>query len=414
MEVPGGDLRLGMNKASWFRTVAVGVLGGWLTSSGCSSTSTAGSSTAGDASASGGGSGGSSVTVLPVGAVVLIGPDGSVTPAGESLVKVTSLVCEYLTNPIAVDVPKPRLSWALESTERGQKQTAYQIIASTDQDTLWDTGKLVSSKQTHVAYTGKPLVSGQHVTWKVRIWDANDHASAWSDPASWDMGLLNAADWKGKWIGGVEKLVTPSAPAPYLRRTFSVGKPIRSARLYIAGVGYAELYLNGQKVSDHVLDPGYTRFDRRIIYVTHDVTQALQQGNNALGIILGNGWLNVNAADTWDFDTAPWRMTPRALAQLEIAYADGTSETLLTDETWKLSTGAVVFDGIRNGESDDARLEKTGWSTAAYVDDASWTPALVVKSPGGVLSAQMFPPQRVVQTLATKKMTEVKPGGFGS
>ena len=209
-----------------------------------------------------------------------------------------------------------------------------------------------------------------------------------------------------------EKIVTPSPPAPYLRRTFNVKKPVRSARVYVAGVGYAELYLNGQKVSDHVLDPGYTRFDRRIIYVTHDVTQALVQGDNALGIILGNGWLNVNAADTWEFDTAPWRMTPRALAQVEIAYSDGTSDTIVTDENWKVSTGAVVFDGIRNGESDDARLEKTGWSTATYVEDASWTPALAVKSPGGVLSAQMFPPQKVVQTLPTKKMTEVRPGVF--
>src|SRR5262249_14908511 len=151
-------------------------------------------------------------------------------------------------------------------------------------------------------------------------------------------------------------------------------------------------YLNGQKVSDHVLDPGYTRFDRRILYVTHDVTTALRQGDNVLGIILGNGWLNVNAADTWEFDTAPWRTTPRAIAQLNVEYMDGTTETVATDENWKRSTGAIVFDGIRNGESDDARLEKTGWSAPGYVEDAAWTPALVVKSPGGVLSAQTFPP----------------------
>jgi alpha-L-rhamnosidase len=351
------------------------------------------------------------VTVLPDGAVVPL-VDGSAAPSDQSTVEVTALVCEYLTNPMGVDVMQPRLSWALESTERGQKQTAYQIVATTDQDTIWDSGKVVSDRQLHIPYAGKALVSGQRVTWKVKIWDASDRESAWSDPAFWEMGMLNAADWKGQWIGATDKLVTPSAPAPYLRKTFSVTKPVRSARAYIAGVGYSELYLNGQKVSDHVLDPGYTRFDRRIIYVTHDVTQALQQGNNALGIILGNGWLNVNAADTWDFDTAPWRMTPRALAQLVVSYTDGTSETLATDLTWKVSTGAIVFDGIRNGQSDDARLEKPGWSTATYAEDASWTAAVALPSPGGVLSAQMFPPQKVVQTLPAKKMTEVQQGVF--
>jgi alpha-L-rhamnosidase len=351
------------------------------------------------------------VTVLPDGAVVSL-VDGAVIPAGASAVKVTSLVCEYLTNPMGVDVLQPRLSWALESTERGQKQTAYQIVATTDQDTIWDTGKVVSSRQSHVPYAGKALVSGQRVNWKVKVWDANDHESVWSDPAWWEMGLLDAADWKGKWIGATDKIVTPSAPAPYLRKSFSVSKPVRSGRVYISGVGYAELYLNGQKVSDHVLDPGYTRFDRRVIYVTHDVTASLQQGNNALGIILGNGWLNVNAADTWDFDTAPWRMTPRALAQLVVVYTDGTSETLTTDESWKVSSGAIVFDGIRNGQSDDARLEKPGWSTGGYAEDASWTPAAVLKAPGGVMSAQMFPPQKIMQTLPSKKMTEVKPGVF--
>lgn len=329
-----------------------------------------------------------------------------------SPVGTTGLVCEYLTNPIAVDTMAPRLSWALTSVERGQTQSAYQIVATSNGAPLWDTGKVASRQQTHVPYAGPTLTSRQRVEWKVRIWDGSDRASVWSEPASWEMGLLSAEDWKGKWIAGSTELTTPSAPAPYLRKTFMVEKPIASARAYAAGVGFIELSLNGAKVSDHVLDPGYTRFDRRVIYATYDITAGLAQGANTVGVVLGNGWLNVNANDVWDFDAAPWRQTPRALVQLHIDFQDGTSQLVVSDESWRRSTGAIVFDGIRNGQSDDARLEKDGWSTATYVEDASWSPAHVVQGPGGVLSAQMFPPQKVMQTLTAKSIEEPSPGVF--
>jgi alpha-L-rhamnosidase len=339
--------------------------------------------------------------------------DGGIgADAGEGALKVTHLVCEYLTDPLGIDTPKPRLSWALESSLRAQKQTAYEIVVTGTTVDVWSTGKVLSAQQTHVPYSGQPLASGQRVTWKVRAWDANDKPSPFSAPASWEMGLLQAADWKGKWIGAMDQLAATTPPAPHLRRTFMVNKPVRAARAYVAGVGYGELWVNGKKMSDHVLDPGFTRFDKRVIYVTHDVTAALAQGNNAIGVILGNGFLNVHANDVWNFDNAPWRMPPRALVQLQIAYEDGTTQTVVSDESWKVANGPITFDGIRNGETYDARLEKPGWSTASYVEDASWKAALAVRSPGGVLSAQMFQPQKVVRSLQAAKVTSPQAGVY--
>jgi alpha-L-rhamnosidase len=355
--------------------------------------------------------GGDSAAVTTPDGGSLAGNDGN-QPDASSTIQVTSLLCEYLKDPLGIDTTAPRLSWALESAERGQKQTAYQIVVSGDAGDLWDTGKVVSAQQAHVVYAGKALVSGQRVTWKVRVWDAHDQLSAFSAPASWEMALLRPEDWKGKWIARTDTLVTPPAPAPYMRRAFMTSKPVRSARAYIAGVGYSELYLNGKKISDHVLDPGFTRYDRRILYVTHDVTASLQTGNNVIGVVLGNGFLNQHAPDAWNFETAPWRVTPRLLLELHLTYDDGTTETLTSDETWKVSSGPIVFDGIRNGESYDARLERADWAAATYKEDASWTAPLVVKSPGGVLSAQMFPPQKVMQTLDPVKVTLATPGVF--
>ena len=250
------------------------------------------------------------------------------------------------------------------------------------------------------------------MTWKVRAWDGDDKPSPFSALASWEMALLQPTDWKGKWIGAIDQLAATTPPAPHLRRTFTVARPVQAARAYIAGVGYSELHLNGKKVSDHVLDPGFTRFDKRVIYVTHDVTSALVQGNNAIGVILGNGFLNVHAGDVWNFDSAPWRMPPRALVQLQITYDDGTTQTIVSDENWKVANGPIVFDGIRNGETYDARLEKPGWSTASFVEDASWRNALAVRAPGGVLSAQMFPPQKVVKSLQAATVTSPLTGVY--
>jgi alpha-L-rhamnosidase len=339
------------------------------------------------------------------------GGDGGST--GRGLLTAVGLRCEYLTDPLGIDTPKPRLSWALDSIDRNQVQTAYQIVVSgSDGAVVWESGKVASAQQLHVPYGGPPLASGRRVSWTVRVWDRDGNASAPSAPGAWEMGLLSNADWRGKWIAGSTALVDPPAPAPFLRKTVALPKPVSSARVYVAAAGYYELYVNGQKMGDQVLAPGFTRFDRRLLYVTHDVTASLQQGTNAIGLVLGNGFFNQTGGTDWGFDKAPWRATPRALVQAKITFTDGTSQTVVSDDSWHFASGPILYDQVRAGETYDARLEKPNWATAAYQEDASWKPALTVPAPAGVLSARMFPPAKVTQTLPAKSVKSPKAGTY--
>jgi len=326
------------------------------------------------------------------------------------------LTCEYLVNPLGIDTPQPRLSWMVQSKERAQKQSAYQVLVASsklllDSDTgdLWDSGKVLSDRTLHVAYGGTPLLSGQSCHWKVRVWDKDGQVSAYSRPACWEMGLLSPQDWQGQWIARTTD--TNSLPAPLLRRAFTIEGKIKQARAYICGLGYYELHINGKKIGDHLLDPAYTRYDKRALYVTYDVTEALRRGSNAVGVILGNGWYNVQTKAVWDFHEAPWRAAPKLLMQLRVEYADGRVETIVTDGYWKTSVGPILFNSIYGGETYDARAEKPGWDTADY-DDADWAAAEVVSGPGGKLVAQMMPPIKADRTLKPVKLTEPKPGVY--
>ena len=339
------------------------------------------------------------------------GEDGGST--GQGLLRAVGLRCEYLTDPLGIDTPKPRLSWALESIDRNQVQTSYQVVVSgSDGALVWESGKVASAQQLHIPYGGPPLASGQRVSWTVRVWDRDGNASAPSAPGTWEMGLLANADWKGKWIAGSTALVDPPAPAPFLRKTVALSKPVKSARIYVAAAGYYELFVNGQKIGDQVLAPGFTRFDRRLLYVTHDVTASLQQGTSVIGLVLGNGFFNQTVGNDWGYEKAPWRATPRALVQAHITFTDGTSQTVVGDDTWHFASGPILYDQVRSGETYDARLEKPSWATATYQEDASWKPALTVPGPAGVLSARMFPPAKVTQTLPAKSMKSPKAGTF--
>jgi alpha-L-rhamnosidase len=340
-------------------------------------------------------------------------PGGGGSSTGQGLLAAVGLRCEYLTDPLGIDTAKPRLSWALESSDRNQVQTAYQIVASDPRGAvLWDTGKVASAQQLHVPYTGAALTSGQRVSWTVRVWDRDGSPSGPSAPGLWEMGLLSKTDWKGKWVAGSTALVDPPAPAPFIRTTMSLSKAVASARVYVAAAGYYELYINGQKIGDHVLAPGYTRFDRRLLYDTHDVTASLQQGTNAIGLVLGNGFFNQTVATDWGYESAPWRATPRVLVQAQIAFTDGTSQTIASDESWHFATGPILYDQVRSGETYDARLEKPNWSAATYQEDASWKPVLTVPAPTGALSASMFPPAKVTQTLPAKSVKSPKTGTY--
>lgn len=202
-----------------------------------------------------------------------------------------------------------------------------------------------------------------------------------------------------------------TAPSPLFRKTFTIGKPVRRATAYVTGLGYYEMRLNGDKVGDHVLDPAFTRYDKRVLYSTYDVTEKVRQGNNALAVMLGNGWYNMHTRATWNFDQSPWRGEPRMLLHLRVEQANGSVRTIVSDETWKASTGPIVLDSIRAGEVYDARLEMRGWDSAGF-DDRNWASAKVAESPGGVLRAQMIPPLRVTKTIKPVLVREGRPGTF--
>jgi len=493
--------------------------------------------------------------------------------------KSVGLRCEYLVDPLGIDVGRPRLSWTLESGQRAQTQTAYQILVANSQDALktdrgdlWDSGKVSTNRTTHVVYAGKPLASRQECWWKVRSWDRNHNPSPWSSPAHWSMGLTASTDWTARWITrelsdqptladcqwvwfpegdpakaappgtrlfrrkvelpadrtvlaarllmavdnrctlfvngkeagkinnnwtsttvfdvrpllkpgpnvfavaatnegsapnpaglagklvvdyrdapqvvvrideswkaadkeradwlavgfddsnwasakplgkvGMEPWKTPTCPTPPLslfRRDFSVSKAVARATVYICGLGFYELRLNGGKVGDRELDPGWTNYRKRCLYTTYDVTGRVNQGANAIGVMLGNGMYNVTGGRYVKFlgSFGP----PKFILQLHLEYNDGTGDVIVSDGSWKAATGPIVFSCVYGGEDYDARLEKPNWDRPGF-DDSSWNPVRATEGPGGALAASMAPPIKVIQMRKPIKVTEPKPGIF--
>jgi alpha-L-rhamnosidase len=341
-------------------------------------------------------------------------------PALQAQLKPGRLRCEHLENPLGIDVVQPRLSWQLQARpeDRDQRQSAWRILVASSRHKLdrheadlWDSGKVTSEQSILVPYNGAPLHSRQRCWWKVMAWDAQDRPGPWSTPAFWEMALVSPDDWQAQWItsSAEETSRPPLEPAPMFRRQFEVTRPIRQARAYVTGLGYFELSLNGRKVGDHELDPVKSRYDRRVYYLTFDVTDQLKRGANAVGIMLGTGWFNMHTRAVWGFGQAPWRARPRTICQIEIEYTDGSRQRVVTDRSWKVTSGPIVFDGIRNGETYDARLERPGWDQPNF-DDTDWQPAAEVVGPGGILSAQMLPPIRTTAVLEPKSFRQVQPG----
>jgi alpha-L-rhamnosidase len=339
-------------------------------------------------------------------------PEATPSPS----LKVVSLNCEYGVDPLGIDVVRPRLSWILEAAKpgaRGLRQTAYQILVATSPDKLragegdlWNSGKVDSGASNQVEYPGKALASRTRCWWKVRVWDQSGAASAWSEPGMWSMGLLSAANWAGHWISGSTR--PDAAPAVYLRQVASLPqRPVR-ATAYICGLGYYQLYLNGRRVGDHALDPAFTDYDRRVLYVTYDVTPLLRAGKNAVGVILGNGWYHPITPDLFGFEKAPWRQPPKLLLNIDVEFSDGSRETLASDASWKWSTGPIVYNCIRGGITYDARRNMPGWDEPAYVD-SGWRPVVLVEPPKGELKAQMEPPIRITETVHPARLTEPQP-----
>jgi alpha-L-rhamnosidase len=517
--------------------------------------------------------------VFAVAAAAMIAP-GHVAQAA---VAVGELRCEYLTNPLGIDAREPRLSWILTSEERGERQTAYQVLVASsteqldrDAGNLWDSGRVESDQSTQLRYAGESLDSHGQCFWKVRVWGADGEPSPWSEPALWSMGLLNSDDWQAQWIGldgslapqfltdtnwiwfpegnpaesvpvvtryfrrvitvPTDRKITkatlriaaddkcmiylngrelggrnghtsakemdlthrftpgenilavsatndgeapnPAAliawlqvefdegeplvvatdeswrssneeaagwieaefddsawvaaknigavgmqpwgnvrhaeerrlPSRHLRKEFAVDKEVLRATVSFSGLGISELYLNGEKVGDHVLSPAGTQYPKRVMYVTFDVTDQVQQGENAIGVLLGNGRYYSPRSEV--YAQMPTYGFPKLLLHLRIEHADGSVSTVVSDTSWKLSTdGPIIANNEYDGEEYDATKELTGWATVGY-NGGGWQPAEMAEVPTGQISAQMIEPIRVTETLKPIAVTEPRPGVF--
>jgi alpha-L-rhamnosidase len=382
--------------------------------------------------------------------------------ADPEVVDVASLTVEAMAEPLGIDNPKPRLAWRIQSTRRGVLQTDYRVrVASRPEwilqgtGDLWDSGN-VRSADPFAVYDGRPLKPRTRYYWSVRVATTGARHGGSSTHGWFETALLSPGEWQGVWIAGPERSLMertpeqglandalirgagefcrPTAwptvplmthvqkdqgecrevrPAPMLRKTFSVGKPVARARVYASGLGYHDLSLNGTRASDRVLDPQFTDFSKTVLYTTTDVTSLLHPGENVIASELGSGKFD-DAARTWDWGwhKAQWRATPRLRLDLYVTYTDGTEQVVRSDESWKVSVdGPTRYDSSYLGETYDARREIRGWKQAGF-DDRGWVPAHVVTAPAGTLRAQVAEPTRVVAERSPGKRTEPAPRVF--
>jgi alpha-L-rhamnosidase len=356
---------------------------------------------------------------------------------GSGIIKMSKTLCEYIKNPTNIDVNKPRFSWQLTSEECVQTQTAYQILVSSNEEDLknsvgdmWDSGKVKSSQSTNIIYEGKELESDKRYYWKVKVWDKQGKLCSYDfikennqdedftgsfeieGISCFETGLYMESDWEGLWITS-ENIDS----APLFRKEFKLENKIKKANLYICGLGYFEAYLNGEKVGNDVLVPGWTDFDKRemkdllypiednttkrILYLKYDVTELLKEGRNALGVILGNGWYNQRERTV---EGKLWYENPKLIFQLNVEFEDHSRCSFFSNDRMKTSGSPIVFNNIFYGEVYDARLEKEGWNTADY-DDSDWSFAKAAEKPLGKLCAQNCASDRIIQVIQPVKVT---------
>jgi alpha-L-rhamnosidase len=336
-----------------------------------------------------------------------------------------NLKVNYLIQPAGID-KTVFFSWEFDDSDRGAYQTAYRILVASDKENLlanrgdcWDSGKISSSQTLQIAYMGKPLEPASRYFWKVITWNEKGETSECNEHSWFGTGLFTENDWKGEWIG--DGTTAPERdedfyrkiPAPLFRKTFRTKKGIDRASLYISGLGYHEVYLNGEKVSNHRLDPGWTQFAKTVYYHAHDVTGQLISGNNALGVILGNGWYNPLPLRVFNRNLREILTIgqPKLRCQLIIDYEDGTSETIKSDTSWRTAPGPIVRNNVYLGEWYDARREIPGWNTPEF-NDTSWGKAQKTAAPEGKLTWQYIPSERHTVTLKPVQLLEPKPGMY--
>jgi alpha-L-rhamnosidase len=374
---------------------------------------------------------------------------------GAAGLKPVGLRAEYLADPVGLDTPVPRLSWRVESATRGQKQTAYRIVVTSsaqslkrEEGDLWDSGSVPGDASVNVVYAGRPLASGQRCFWKVKTWDKDGRASAWSEPAAWAMGLLKPEDWRAQWISFQDSAPVPSdrknlllPPARHFRQEFKTAQAVKRATVYASALGVVDLHLNGRRVSEAYFEPGWSDYLKRAYYRSHDVTALVRQGGNVLGAVVADGWYAGYVGYGLLVGYGPnktgrcfYGKSPALLVQLELEFADGSRQTVVSDLAWKVtSQGPIREADLIMGEACDARREMPGWDEPGF-DDRGWENAIRAEDNGrskatfydncgarevelgfqrpARMQAYCAPPIRVTQELKAQRVTEPKPGVF--
>ncbi len=342
-----------------------------------------------------------------------------------------NLRCESRNNPLGVEAAKPKLSWQLQSTQQNVLQTAYRILVADDEILLkknignvWDSKQIKSSASIQIAYSGKALHSTKNYFWKVQLWDNKGNLSSWSNSAYWQMGLLQMKHWSNaKWIGYEEindtAIIAPHMHMsgkkawgprkdilPVLRKEFAVTRKVKQATVFICGLGHFELSINGKKIGDHFLAPGWTNYSKHAQYVTFDVTKNIQQGKNAIGVMLGNGFYYI-PSERYRKMTGAYGY-PKLISKMLIEFTDGTTQQIISDESWKTDQSPIIYSSIFGGEDYDANLFQQGWNQPGF-NDAGWKNVIITKGPA-LLESQMNEPVKVMQQLSTQTKRALKTG----
>jgi len=324
-----------------------------------------------------------------------------------SPIKVADLRCEYLIDPLGIDVHSPRLSWKIVSEEQNLEQTAYEIRIGFSTKELkhskpeWQSGKVTSNQSVNVVYPGPELQSMQRVYWQVRVWDNKNGSSEWSEPAFFETGILNPDLWNASWITVKDEINGSGKwPPQYYRKEFEIKKKVQSARIYVTSLGLYQLFLNGEKVGDQYFTPGWTSYHKRLQYQTYDVTDKLNN-KNVFGVILADGWFRGKIG--YIMPHSYYGNQLGVLLQLNIKYDDGSEETVTTDTSWKFNGGPILQSNIYDGETYDARLEMKNWCQPDF-DYRGWKNSALLDYPKNKLIASMGLPVKKIQKIDPVKI----------
>ncbi len=360
-----------------------------------------------------------------------------------------NLRCEFQINPLGVDISNPALSWTIQTASgvRAMRQIAYQILVASspeklqaDQGDMWNSGKVKSDRMGQISYAGKTLLTGRQYWWKVKVWNEKGRESVWSEPSHWSMGMLDANDWKAKWISaaGAEKYAhqyksaksdfnrsrdlpeyrtygpksdDPNFSSMLLRKEFSTQNGLKRATVHVSGLGQYELSVNGSRVGDYMLAPGWSFYPKTVLYDTYDVTRQIKSGANAIGLMLGNSMYNIQP-DSVRYVKFLGSYGPlKAIVQLELEYENGSTQIVCSDKTWQVTTGPVTYSNFYGGEDYDARLLPLDWNQPAFHAGERWSSAIECNGPGGELkglSCASFP-VKAIEKETPVKVTQLKP-----